>query len=615
MIFKKTRTLQTQLYAAYLGMTLLFLTAFSIFFYVFVSNKLTEEGLDNLYSSNASLKASVENNMNDMDTVSININYSSIVQNTLSYNFNLEQNTASYKALADLFVMINGTDSRVNYIYLYDLNGNCLQVDSVQKLTQVDIWAEDWYQPVTEHKGAPYISTPYVKKVGGYTSDVISLYRTYVDSSQQTTGIIETVKDCKSLFGQVIKFEKSSINPIRIYIYNEDGALIYPYSQNAENPDYPGLCSNRSQRNASPAQASSNDSGAQKVVNPLTGGKEYLTALHSGYTGWTYYAVQDESSMLAPLHQLVQTLLLFVAVLIILAAIVSHYLSRRLAHPIAHLKHIILRMQLSTLGSETPDSYPVSSVELKELYDSFAQMNQNLKTSRDQLIKAQEAELESRSLALQSQMSPHFYYNSLSSIMILAENGDTQSVAAMCQNLSRIMRYVTDFKTRIVTINEELNYIREYLYCMKTRNQSSLHYEIHVEPSLWDINLPKLCIHPLVENALKYGTNCNPPWSVSIRSECGDDYWKIVVTDNGPGFSKEALQNLDQKINLIKAAPSEIPKLQINGLGLTNIYIRLSIHFGDHFIFEYGNTEDGHAFTAVGAYCQKNCHEEDCHGI
>lgn len=95
--------------------------------------------------------------------------------------------------------------------------------------------------------------------------------------------------------------------------------------------------------------------------------------------------------------------------------------------------------------------------------------------------------------------------------MILAENGDTKSVAGMCQNLSRIMRYVTDFKTRIVSIREELDYIREYLYCMKMRNQSSLHYELQIDDSLLDITIPKLCIHPLVENALKYGTNCSPP--------------------------------------------------------------------------------------------------------
>ena len=598
MIFNRHRKLQTQLYLAYLGIILFFLGTFSIFFYVFVSGKLKDEAFERLYNNNLSLKDSVEANIEDMDNVSININYSSIVENTLSYDFNLKQDRNSYKRLADLFVMLNGTNSRADYIYLYDLEGNCLQVDSVQKLTQIDLESQSWYEPVMSQKGALFLSTPYEKKIGAYTTDVISLYRTYVNSTQKTVGIVETVKNCKSLFNSIIRFEKKTTTPTRIYIYNEQNERIYPYKTDTLNPDYPRLP-------RTDTGVSLNDIKIERVNNPITSQKEYLTALPSSHTGWTYYAVQNEADILAPVNALTKMLLIFVAILIVIASIVSHYLAKRLAHPIAHLKHMIQRMQLSTLGSESPASYPVFSVELKELYDSFSEMNQNLKNSRDQLLKVQEAELEARSLALQSQMSPHFYYNSLSSIMILAENGDTKSVAGMCQNLSRIMRYVTDFKTRIVSIQEELDYIKEYLYCMKMRNQSSLQYEIQVDDSLLDITLPKLCIHPLVENALKYGTNCSPPWTVKIYSITRDDFWKICVEDTGPGFSKEALDQLKEQVQTFASNSSEMPKLQINGLGLANIYIRMSIYFEHDFIFEYGNTEEGHAFTAIGAFYGK----------
>lgn len=600
MIFTNHRKLQTKLYLAYLGIILLFLVSFSVFFYVFVAKKLIIQGLDNLYNSNVSLYNSIEESVNDMDTVSININYSSIVRDRLSYNFILEQNENSYKDLADLFVMINGTDSRVNYIYLYDLNGNCLQVDSFQKMTHIDITSQPWYYSVLEKTGAPYISPPYKKKVAAYTTDVVSLYRTYVNSSKQTVGIVETVKNCKSLFAPINRFQKTTVTPTRIYIYNEQGDLIYPYASNAEDPHYPDIIDVQ-QGNGSKL----NEAKTETHTNPLTGKTEYLTSLQSTYTGWTYYAVQDKSVMLAPLHELTKTLLFFMALLTLLTLVISHYLSKQLVRPLKHLKHIIQRMQLSNLGSEATDSYPLFSVELEELYDSFASMNQKLKSSRDELIQAQEAEIAARSLALQSQMSPHFYYNSLSSIMILAENGDTASVAGMCKNLSQIMRYVTNFNTRIVNIREELDYIKEYLYCMKMRNQSSLHYEISVDPDLLDIRLPKLCLHPLVENALKYGTNCNPPWSLCIRSETTENYWKIYVEDSGPGFTPKALEALDSKIKEFKSIQSEMTKLHINGLGMANTYLRLSLYFKDNFIFEYGNTSKGHAFAAIGTFYEK----------
>ena len=594
----KPLKLQTQLYFAYVGIILLFFAVFSVFFYEFVLDRLIKEGMDTLKNTALSIHDSIESAVSDMDTVSININYSSIVRSTLSYDFDLKQDTNSYKALADLFVLINGTDSRVDYIYLYDLDGNCLQVDSTQKLTSVDIGSESWYLPVLERGGGLYLSAPYTKKVSAYTSDVISLYRTYVDSGKQTTGIVETVKRCKKLFSPIVRYETNTTDPAKIYIYNESGQLIYPYESGSSNPNYPEI---------SPVEKSADSSVPfiKKTANPLTGRTEYTSSLSSSYTGWTYYAVQDESVILSPLHTLTSTLLFFVGILVFCALIISHYLSRILVRPIGHLKHIIQRMQLSNLGTETPDSYPVFSAELKQLYDSFSEMNTKLKVSRDQLIRLQEAELESRSLALQSQMSPHFYYNSLSSIMILAENGDSDSVAQMCQNLSGIMRYVTDFKTRIVTVHEELRYTQEYLYCMKIRNQSSLNYEIDVPPELYDIRIPKLCIHPLVENALKYGTNCNPPWKVKIRGVCTDDFWKITIEDVGPGFSEETLEKLRQTFQAIKDSPSDMTKLSINGLGLANIYVRLSIYFEGHFIFEYGNTDAGHAYTAVGAYYHK----------
>lgn len=594
MIFKKTRRLQTQFYLAYLLIILLFLFAFGLFFYIFLSRKLSSESLVNLYDTNLSVKESVDSNIRAMDTVSININYSSIVRNTLTYNFDLAQASDSYKALADLFVMINGTDSRVNYIYLYDIDGNCLQVDSVQKLTHIDLKSQPWYEPVMAGRGAPYLSTPYDKTVNAYTRSSISLYRTYVDANQKTAGIVETVKDCKTLFSPISKFEKNSKNKMRIFIYNSRQELIYPYKAGTTDPQYPHA------EKTTLSAINYNGIKAQKISNPLTGQKEYTSSLYSSYTGWTYYVVQDEADVLGPLHQLTKILLLFVSLLAVFAAVLSFYLSKKLASPIAHLKHIIQRMKLSNLGAESPGFYPVFALELQDLYNSFEEMSQNLRDSRDMLMQSQHAELESRSLALLSQMSPHFFYNSLSGIMILAENKDTDSVIKMCQTLSKIMRYVSDFNTRIVTVFEEMDYINQYLYCMKMRNQSSLKCIVEIDKSLMSIHLPKLCIHPLVENALKYGTNCTPPWSLAIHGMQSNTEWTITVSDSGPGFSQDALEKLTRSISLLKNTPAALPGLKIDGMGLVNIYIRLSIYFKDATIFEYGNDSQGHAYVTIG---------------
>ena len=91
--------------------------------------------------------------------------------------------------------------------------------------------------------------------------------------------------------------------------------------------------------------------------------------------------------------------------------------------------------------------------------------------------------MKARSMALQTQINPHFYYNTLSSIIVLAENGDSETVVKMCRNLSRIMRYITNTTETTVTLKDELDYVQKYLYCMKVRYQSSLNYSIHVDES------------------------------------------------------------------------------------------------------------------------------------
>ena len=88
----------------------------------------------------------------------------------------------------------------------------------------------------------------------------------------------------------------------------------------------------------------------------------------------------------------------------------------------------------------------------------------------------------------------------------------------MSRNLSRIMRYISNTSETTVTLREELDYVRKYLYCMKVRYQSSLNYSIDVDESLLDQPVPKLIIQPIVENAIKYGSDCEPPWTITISS-------------------------------------------------------------------------------------------------
>ena len=498
--------------------------------------------------------------------------------------------------MSDLFLSLSGTELKADQVNLYDFSGYVLQAGLSTMVKKTDSSRTEWLQKAREANGKKIITKPYstyeYSKSAKYTQWMISVYRSFTNQYRRGVGVIETAKQCKSIFKSIISYEKKNHDAAAsVYVFNNDGELIYPYDISEENAEQ-----------IKPYFTLTDDSQTStRLKSPLTGKNVYATRADSKYTGFTYLTVQPESFILKPVYQMLQILLAVVAAFLLASVIVSYKLSRSVVKPVKHLKHIIQRMELDTLGQEKVTSYPVSVNELEELYQAFQHMSDNLKDSMMELTEAKEQEVRARSMALQTQINPHFYYNSLSSISVLAENGDCDTVVKMCRNLSMIMRYITDTGHTTVTLADELDYVRKYLYCMKVRYQSSLNYNIDVDESILTENVPKLLIQPLVENAIRYGSDCAPPWTITVSSYIADNCWKITVTDTGPGFSEEACARIAE--NLAKADQNPgLPELKINGLGTVNVYLRWKIFCKGDIIFEYGNTEDGHGMVSIGRY-------------
>ena len=168
----------------------------------------------------------------------------------------------------------------------------------------------------------------------------------------------------------------------------------------------------------------------------------------------------------------------------------------------------------------------------------------------------------------------------------------------MCRNLTKIMRYITNTND-VVTVGEEIDYINQYLDCMKVRYQSSLNYIINVAPDVMKEKIPRLLIQPLVENAIKYGIDSEPPWGIAIHGYQKDGGWRIEVMDSGRGFSEEAMQTIHERIKTAEGMLG-LPEMQISGMGTLNVYLRWHLYAGDTMVFDLKNTEAGHAIVTIG---------------
>ena len=580
--------LQTVFFTAFAGMAVLFLLIFIIGFYRYQSNILVSQELTSLDNQASSFRAQTDAEIEKMDAVSININYSSTLRHLLGEK-KLYLNTVPLDDFADLCTTINGVDLKVDQINLYDFHSNILRVGESTTRDSYRVGDYPYVDNIFETGGQKVLSKPYgayyLRKHSGSPEMYISLYRTYSDSHSNQTGVVETALRCKSIFRSVITYQNKAKDALKVHIYTDDGTCIYPYNTDEES-------------SFSYYDALKSADALPYFNNPDTGKKEIVSSAVSSYTGWTLVLSIPESQILSPVYQMLRQMTGLGIVLLFASLLLSYLLSHMLIRPIQHFQKEIQTTALATLDKEMPTPQGYQYKELYELNQSFSEMRSKLKVSMDELLETRKQEIKSRSMALQSQINPHFYYNSLASVIALAENDQSDDVIRMCRNLTKIMRYITNTEN-IVTVEDEINYVNQYLDCMKVRYQSSLNYMIDIDPGILQEKIPRLIIQPLVENAIKYGIDSEPPWGIAIHGYLTEDSWRIEVMDSGKGFSKEALQTIWERVHTAESLLG-LPEMQINGMGTLNVYLRWHLYAGDDMIFEIGNTEAGHAIVTIG---------------
>ena len=168
--------------------------------------------------------------------------------------------------------------------------------------------------------------------------------------------------------------------------------------------------------------------------------------------------------------------------------------------------------------------------------------------------------------------------------------------------------------TKEVPLEEEIHQLNIYRAILAYQYNERIQFNICIDRELYSCHVLKLVFQPIVENAIRYGSNCAPPWNISITSVVTEGSWQIEVTDSGPGFTEEAKERITA--NIMKAIQNPgLPELKINGLGTINVYLRWKIFCKGDIIFRYGNTADGHGIVSIGRYFSKtakSADETDC---
>ncbi|MNM92929.1 Sensor histidine kinase YpdA [compost metagenome] len=207
--------------------------------------------------------------------------------------------------------------------------------------------------------------------------------------------------------------------------------------------------------------------------------------------------------------------------------------------------------------------------------DNSIQENMRVQLSlKDAEIKKQEAEL----YALQSQINPHFLFNTLESIrmklLVLPQN---ETASNMIFSLSKILRKALNWKHDIIPLREELEFVRNYLDIQKSRFRDKIEDQLEVEEALMDYPIPKLIIQPLVENSIKHGIERKKGRGhIWISVQSGHQGIEVVVKDDGLGIPPDRLAHLQETLGMRR---EERPERE--SIGIVNVHDRVVLHYGE----------------------------------
>ena len=286
--------------------------------------------------------------------------------------------------------------------------------------------------------------------------------------------------------------------------------------------------------------------------------------------------IDDEVRELARLQDWISRQVMFVtviiaAVVILLTLAMVLYavrVTRRITGPISALSR-----KARQFGEGNFDSAPLDThiTELQTLDSGFDDMARRVDALMAKQIEDQRSLHRAELELLQAQINPHFLYNTLDSIAILAESDRSEDVVTMVTSLSTFFRNSLNKGKDIITLGAESTQISSYLEIQQIRYSDILRYEIHIPEELMDCRIPKLILQPLVENALYHGIkNRRGMGLITVTAEAAQGDLLLKVTDNGAGMTQEQLHILQ----------SGIYEDKHTGLGLVNVQKRIRLYCG-----------------------------------
>ena len=487
-------------------------------------------------------------------------------------------NEGRYRIL-NQFQTILDSRSDIRNVGIISKNGRMLINDGSKSVNQdLDLNTQEWYATALEKPNGPILTSSHVQHIiSGERPWVITLSRGIRDRSG--SGEKEGVFFIDLNYSAISELCDQSTVGTKGYAFILDakGNIVY-------HPQQQQLYNELQTENISLIMDTDEDTVLTGTGND---GKLYSIS-RSEKTGWTVVDCTNVKELLSKSRQAQSVYVLTAIILVIVALLFSRFMARSITLPIQKLRDSMKKVQEGDFS--VSDVVVDSRNEIGSLTKSFDVMTHRIHELMEQNVHEQEEKRKSELKALQSQINPHFLYNTLDSIIWMAEGKKNEEVVLMTASLARLLRQSISNEDEVVPIANEVEYARGYLTIQKMRYKDKLEFQIEVDSSILYIPLIKLVLQPIIENAIYHGLKYKESKGLLIvKGFMKDGNAVLQVIDDGVGMDEETLAHIYDKHKV---------NYHSNGVGVYNVQKRLKLYYGEDYGITY-TSELGKGTTAT----------------
>ncbi len=559
----KKRSLQWTISLSFTIISIFSIVAMAIAFYTHSINSLRS----NTTKENEQIVDQVSRNLNSY------IRNMMGISDTMCYSVIKNRNLTNESISKEMNLLYEANKDNLTSIVCATKDGAIVAASPVSaRKPGVDLKKQEWFNKAIDEIENLHFSTPHVQNIFDNSNYryywVVSLSRsvelTFLGNVKEGVLLVDM-----NYSGIEQMFERVNDGGVGfIYLCDADGQIIYHPMQRAI---YSGLVK---ENNITHAQHSD---GA--FSERFDGQERDVVVKTVGYTGWKIISVTPTSELAFDMGQMRNYLLLVAIIILILITFGNYIISYVVTDPIRKLEDSIAFLEEGVANQvvmNEEDIFIGGSHEIRHLGRTVKSMIRQMKKLTDDMVREQKAKRKSELDALQSQINPHFLYNTLDSVVWMIEGERYKDAISMVTALAQLFRISLSKGNNIISIHDEIIHARNYLNIQKVRYKNKFTANIDIDPEIENCSTIKLIVQPLLENAIYYGVeHMDGEGEITLKGYEKDGDIYISVTDNGMGIPEETLATL-----LTDKARS---RGKGSGIGLWNVNQRIQIYFkGDY---------------------------------